>query len=125
MEDVYTIQYIDIIYVFYIWLCSLNFALPTLLHLKPVPHSPTTPLSHWPTLLQLHLYDVNCEPDSDRDKRREACIVGSGKATEGYRPYGRDWHKKWIILICIVVDLYVMDWIHLDLVAPLEQSNEN
>jgi hypothetical protein len=55
------------------------------------------------------LYDVNCEPDSDRDKIREACIVGSGRATEGYRPYGRDWHKERKILKCIVVEWYDVD----------------
>jgi hypothetical protein len=44
------------------------------------------------------MYDGNCGPNCDRDQRREACIVGSGRAPEGYRPYRRDWHKERIIL---------------------------
>jgi len=50
------------------------------------------------------LYDGNCEPDNNRDKRREAAIAGSGRATEGYRPYSRDWHKERIILKRILIE---------------------
>ena len=42
-------------------------------------------------------------------KRREACIVGSGRATEGYRPYGRRGHKDRIILKCSLIE-----WISVD-----------
>ena len=34
----------------------------------------------------------------------EGCIVGSGRATEDYRPYRRGGHKEGIILKCILVE---------------------
>jgi hypothetical protein len=103
----------DVTYITFIELCYFNFAPFIVVHLKhhhPMPHYPTTALPHCPTLLQLHLYDGNCEPDIDRDKRREACIVGSGRATEGYRLYERDGHRERIILKCILIEWNVMVW---------------
>ena len=32
------------------------------------------------------------------------CIVGCGRATEGYRPYRRDGYKERIILKCILME---------------------
>jgi len=55
------------------------------------------------------LYDGNCEPDSDRDKRGEACMVCSGRATEGYRPHRRHGHKEMITLKCILIEWIGMD----------------
>ena len=69
----------------YIWLCEFNVA-SLIVGLNQVSNCPTVPLSYCSTLLQLHLYDGKCEPDNNRNKRREACIAGSGRATEGYRP---------------------------------------
>jgi len=79
------------------------------MNLKPMPHYPTTPLPHCPSLLQPRLYHGKYEPDSDRDTRREACIVGSGRATEVYRPHRRDGHKERIILKCIVIERIGVD----------------
>jgi hypothetical protein len=41
--------------------------------------------------------------------RREGCIVGSGRATEGYRPYRRAGHKERIILKRILIECHGVD----------------
>ena len=98
--------------------------------LPQLPHCSTTTMSHYPTtqlpycttLLQLHLYDGICETDIDRDKRREGLMVG--RATEGYRPHGRDGHKERIILKCVVIEWYTVDWFHLHSVTSCERNTD-
>ena len=54
----------------------------------------------------------------------EGCIVDSGRATEGYKPYGRDGHKERMILKCILMERNGGDWIHQHSVVPCEHSTE-